>query len=527
MSKPRKSKTEIEFGDFQTPDELARLCCSLLTRRGIRPAAILEPTCGRGSFLAAALQAFPKARRAVGIEINADYLDDARSRIRRDVDDRRVIFRQEDFFSADWETLLAELPDPLLIVGNPPWVTNSELGALGSANLPAKSNFQHHTGIAALTGKSNFDISEWMLIRALEWINGREATLAVLCKATVARKALLYAWSRGFQIRRAESFRVDAHKYFGAAVDARFLVVTASPGWRSVECLDHDELTEGSAATVFGICDGQLVADTEMYRRWAHLRGGSPLVWRSGIKHDCAKVLELRREGNLFRNGLDELVELEPHLLFPMLKSSEVAAPGEIQPKRWMLVTQQRIGDETEVIRLTAPKTWHYLVSHADLLDRRSSSIYKGRPKFSVFGVGEYSFAPWKVAISGFYKQIAFRAVGPCEAKPVVLDDTCYFLACESQSQAVALAELLNSDAARQFFSAFAFWDAKRPITVELLRQLNLLALADSLGIRDEARQELERLTAAEFASNHQESTSEENFVRTTGSYHGQGPAIT
>jgi hypothetical protein len=40
----------------------------------------------------------------------------------------------------------------------------------------------------------------------------------------------------------------------------------------------------------------------------------------------------------------------------------------------------------------------------------------------------------------------------------------------------------LNSEPARGFFSALVFWDAKRPITIDVLRRLDLRALACELG---------------------------------------------
>jgi hypothetical protein len=165
-----------------------------------------------------------------------------------------------------------------------------------------------------------------------------------------------------------------------------------------------------------------------------------------------------------------------------MLKSSEITNGRSKQPSRWMLVTQRAVGEETSSIRDAAPKTWAYLQRHGELLDRRASSIYRARPRFSVFGVGDYTFAPWKVAISGFYKDLNFAVVDPLAGKPVVLDDTCYFLPCESQEEVGYVASLLNSAPAREFFSAFIFWDAKRPITVETLRRLDLSALAMELG---------------------------------------------
>ena len=97
--------------------------------------------------------------------------------------------------------------------------------------------------------------------------------------------------------------------------------------------------------------------------------------------------------------------------------------------------------------------------------------MYRNRPMFSIFGVGEYSFAPWKVAISDFHKALDFKAIGPSSGKPVVLDDTCYFITCRAQGEAACIAEMLNSSDAQEFFSAFIFWDAKRPVTVDVLQR--------------------------------------------------------
>jgi hypothetical protein len=62
-----------------------------------------------------------------------------------------------------------------------------------------------------------------------------------------------------------------------------------------------------------------------------------------------------------------------------------------------------------------------------------------------------------------------------------MLDDTGYFIPCHSEAEARHLASILNSDVAAEFFKAFIFWDAKRPITVDVLRKLNIHALAREL----------------------------------------------
>jgi hypothetical protein len=127
-------------------------------------------------------------------------------------------------------------------------------------------------------------------------------------------------------------------------------------------------------------------------------------------------------------------------------------------------------------------------MTHADRLDRRASSIYRNRPRFSIFGVGKYTFAPWKVAISGFYKQLIFTKLGQYAGKPIVLDDTCYFLPCASEAEADELMRLLNGPVARDYLSSLIFWDTKRPITAEILQTLDLDRLAQESGARHAVR---------------------------------------
>ncbi len=226
---------------------------------------------------------------------------------------------------------------------------------------------------------------------------------------------------------------------------------------------------------------GLMIADVAAFDRWGQLLGRGPRQWRSGVKHDCSKVMELRRSGAKYRNGIDEDVNIESEYLYPMLKSSDLANGIVVDPSRWMLVPQRSINEPTDPIRETAPRTWRYLETHSRLLAQRASSIYKGRPRFAVFGVGDYTFSPWKVAVSGLYKHLAFSVVGSYGERPFVLDDTCNFLPAESREEAELLTQMLRSAPARGFYDALIFWDAKRPITIDILNKLDLGALRASL----------------------------------------------
>ncbi len=473
---------KVEFGDYQTPIGLARGVVERVAGLGISPAAIVEPSCGIGNLLFAAADRFSEHQCALGIEVQSHYVEAVAERLARRADADRVRVLHADFFAHDWGATLEGLPGPLLVIGNPPWVTNAELAGGCSGNLPAKTNFRGLAGLDAMTGKSNFDISEAMLQKLVRLLARREAVLAVLCKTTVARKILVHIWSADIPIRDAGIVRIDSAAEFGAAVDACLFHCRFGARRTEHAAQVFASLESETPLGRIGYRDGRLLADADLYARWAHLEGPESQKWRSGIKHDCAEVCELVGTPGAWRNARGERVDIEPDCLFPMLKASDLDKGRVAEPRRWMLVTQDRIRDDPAALAVRAPRTWAYLQANLARFERRASTIYKGRPQFSMFGIGDYSFSLWKVGIAGLSKRLGFRVIGPHAGRPVVLDDTCYFLSCASRTEAEFVAELLDSRAAREFYEAIAFWDAKRPITVELLRRLNLDNLAHALG---------------------------------------------
>jgi len=478
-----KTNAKIEFGDFQTPEELARVICALLLGQGIKPEVVVEPTCGLGAFLVAAAGAFPKAR-LLGWDINPDYVRQAQKALGAAGIIERASVGRQDFFSHNWEQELSGLPGRLLILGNLPWVTNATVSGMDGGNLPMKENFQNFRGIEALTGKSNFDISEWMLIQLVKALRGRPATMAMLCKTGTARKLLRFAWQNDGRIAAASLHRIDAKKHFGASVDACLLVATLGKAGLA-EARVFDGLDVRGPASILGLVGRDLVFDLQTYRRMQHLEGLCPYQWRSGVKHDCASVMELWPEGRTLHNKLGEEVHIEPDYLYPFLKCSDLAN-WRITPERYVVVPQQRVGEDTAVIASKAPRTWRYLDSHRDRFEARKSSIYKNRMPFALFGIGDYTFAPWKVAVSGLHPTARFSLIGPAAGKPVLFDDASYFLPFAHEEEARIVAAVLNSSPCQEFLSSLIFADSKRPITVELLQRLNLHAIAVEAGMAGE-----------------------------------------
>jgi hypothetical protein len=498
------ARTRIARGDWQTPAALARSVLERVSALGFAggrsPRTVIEPTCGEGAFLAAAAARFPRAELR-GYEISAKYTSSARRALR--ASGARVRIVTADFFATDWELELRDAAGPLLVVGNPPWVTTAELGAIGGSNSPDRSNGRGFEGLDALTGKSNFDVSEWMIERLLEVLVGRDATIAMLCKAAVARRLASSIARQNLAVDPVGLWRIDAREHFEAAVSAVLLVARTHesgkvakvarsaraepPPWPVYAHLDARE-PESS----LGVLGGVLVADAERFARTRHLVGTCEPEWRSGLKHDCARVMELvRADGDprgAWLNGLGERVDIESEMVHPLLKSSDVAN-GRASPTRAMIVTQRALGEDTRALRTRAPRAWRYLSRHRALLAARKSSIYESQPPFAIFGVGAYSFAPWKVAVSGLYKRSVFTVVGPHEGRAIVLDDTCYFLPFDDERGARRAAAALRTDAASEFLAARVFWDAKRPITKGILQTLDLKALtAATAGRRVKSR---------------------------------------
>jgi hypothetical protein len=183
--------------------------------------------------------------------------------------------------------------------------------------------------------------------------------------------------------------------------------------------------------------------------------------------------MELERINGGFKNALDEEFELEEDLVYGILKSSDLKSNRIDTPRKYTIVTQQKIGQETKPILEKLPKTKAYLESHKDYFLQRKSSIYSGKPMYSIFGIGDYSFKPYKVAISGLYKQTKFTLVEP-NGTVLLLDDTCYFIGFENFEDAQITQFLLNKPETQEFIESFMFADTKRAITKDLLMRIDL-----------------------------------------------------
>lgn len=489
----------VEYGDFQTNIVLANSITDFLKDKEIFPKVIIEPTCGKGNFIIASLESFPNLENIIGIEIYKPYVWETKFNIIEFYLNNPLKNKPEielfhfNIFDFDFKEMSKRFSkEDVLIIGNPPWVTNSKLSSLESNNLPEKSNFKKHNGLDAMTGKGNFDIGEYIALKMIEIFQHTKGHFAFLVKDSVIKNVAFYQKQHCFNISDLQKLKIDSKKEFDVSVDASLLLckLNSTPEFVFNE---YDFNDNSKTKNQFGWVDDKFVSNVRLYKDSSGFDGVCPFEWRQGVKHDLSSIMELKMISSYFINGLHQEVPLEEDLVYGILKSSDLKEPVISKTRKFTIITQRKIGQDTAFIKKEFPKTFDYLQKNKSKFNSRKSSIYNNKPAFSIFGVGDYSFAPYKVCISGLYKTPAFSLVLPQNGKPVMLDDTCYFLGFENLNFTAFTLILLNSEHTKALLKSITFQEAKRIYTKDILMRIDLYKLALQFSMK-EIQEEIEKL---------------------------------
>jgi hypothetical protein len=467
-----------EYGDFQTNESLALQVAEYAFLKRNDFEFVLEPTCGKGNFILASIKQSNSLKKIVGVEIYQPYVWETKFKIldfyllNIDTNKPEIDIIHGNAFEFDYNQL-AESTSNLktLIIGNPPWVTNSELGSIDSKNLPQKSNFKKHSGFEAITGKGNFDIGEYISLIMLKCFENHNGVFAFLIKNSVVKNLIQDQKRNSFRISQSEKLNIDSKKEFNVSVNA-CLILTHLNTEPDFICKELDFYSR-DYLTTFGWYKDKFVYSLKDYDISSVVDGKSIFTWRSGVKHDCSKVMEFEHVNGHYINGLGEEFNLENKLVFGLLKSSDLKEDKTNSYRKLTIITQKKIGQETKYIKDSLPLTYQYLNSQKEFFDKRKSSIYKDKPDFSIFGIGEYSFAQYKIAISGLYKTTHFTLVSPEDSKTIMLDDTCYFIGFDNLKMAQIAHLLVNSDLVQKFLKSIIFSDSKRSINKDTLMRID------------------------------------------------------
>jgi predicted 3-demethylubiquinone-9 3-methyltransferase (glyoxalase superfamily) len=473
-----------EYGDFQTNVDLANKMTLHLVSKNISPEVVVEPTCGKGNFIVASLRNFKAIKNVFGIEIYKPYVWETKFNIinffleNPESNKPEIAIVHCNVFDFEFKQIAKKYSTKdILIIGNPPWVTNSKLGSLSSSNLPKKTNFKNHSGLDAMTGKGNFDIAEYITMTMIKTFQKMKGHLLLLVKNSVIKNIVFDQNKNHYEIASIEKQCIDSKKEFNVSVEAS-LFYSKLNSVPEFDCKEFNFYDDKNSYRHFGWLNDKFVSNIDTYLHTKDIDGESPFIWRQGLKHDCSAIMELDKVNDHYVNGLNEEVKLEDGLVYGILKSSDLKNTVINQTRKFTIVTQKKVGQETKHIQSGYPQTYQYLTTHQKYFDARKSSIYNNKPSFSIFGIGDYSFKSYKVAISGLYKTFHFTLILPQQNKPVMLDDTCYFIGFDKIEFAMYALILLNSGTTMQFLQSVTFADAKRTFTKDVLMRIDLLQLA-------------------------------------------------
>jgi hypothetical protein len=154
---------------------------------------------------------------------------------------------------------------------------------------------------------------------------------------------------------------------------------------------------------------------------------------------------------------------IEPELLYPLLRGRDV--------RRWAVSASARILVTHEPgMRLKAipekdmqvrfPRTFTYLRQFSSTLRGRKSRgvsdmLGKGAPFYTMFALGDYTFAPWKVVWREVAESLDAAVAGPVHVKSTVPDHTLIMVECKSETESHYLCAALNSSPSRHVVKAY------------------------------------------------------------------------
>ncbi len=196
------------------------------------------------------------------------------------------------------------------------------------------------------------------------------------------------------------------------------------------------------------------------------------------------KVLEKVPNGNLKitnppESGQKKEVKkieavVEPDLVYPLIRGRDIKKWEASYVDRYIIVPHDHISGKPlaeKDLKIKLPLTYEYLNNYRDILENRSLHKLwgKGNPFYSVYGIGSYTFVPYKVvwkriagAITGKAVSFACAVLEPLStsfvsSKPVIPDDGTILIEFNNRDEAYYVAGFLNSKIVRAVVAAYTY----------------------------------------------------------------------
>jgi hypothetical protein len=208
-----------------------------------------------------------------------------------------------------------------------------------------------------------------------------------------------------------------------------------------------------------------LKASKKVIGQAAYSASAGSCTWMNGVywgrvsrsKKGFIKFSNLYDEGKIKIESIEE--EIEQKLVYPLLRGREVKRWSS-SPASFIIVSQdpvQRTGYELKWMESNAPKTLAYLSRFKSKLVGRSGykKYLEGEPFYSIYNVGENTFAPFKVVWKEQSSEFECAVVSMLDGRAVVPDHKLMLVPFEDETPAHYVCAMLNSSASRFIVQAY------------------------------------------------------------------------
>ncbi len=203
----------------------------------------------------------------------------------------------------------------------------------------------------------------------------------------------------------------------------------------------------------------QKLSGRSEYKAWAGAYTGvNSVYWLEPLEKLSNGDLLIRNLSTIGKKKVKEVTtQVEPDLVYPLLRGRDVH-PWHAAPSGYMLLTQDpaaRIGVLEKVMKTSYPRTYEFLSGFEDILRKRPLfTLYfagrKNAPFYSVYNVGNYTLAPYKVVWRYVATGLMAAVVEPAQTKilgkkAVIPDIKLMLVPCGTNEEAHYLCAVLNS----------------------------------------------------------------------------------
>lgn len=394
------------------------------------------------------------------------------------------------------------------IAGNPPWVNWEHLPEqyrLETKSLWIAYGLFPHGGIDTILGKGKKDISMLMTYVTIDKYLKRRGKLGFLITQSVFKTSGAGQGFRRFQLSNDEPIKVlcvddmvELKPFEG--VGNRTAIVILQKGrktkypirynyWikkvKGVSIKDNLRVEEVTQIATYKKFFAEPVDENELTSPWItgrpkaieaikNILGESYYVAHAGVYSGGAngvywvEIVGKRPDGFIIISNITEGVKrevesiqyaIEPDLLYPLLRGRDVKR-WKAEPSIYIIMAQdpiKRRGIDEYIMKTKYPKTYMYFKRFEEVLRKRAAfkryftrkdkrgKIIETGPFYSMFDVGDYTFATYKVVWPWISIGVRAAVVSTAEGKLICPEHNTSFVDCEKENEAYFICALLNS----------------------------------------------------------------------------------